>query len=83
MDSFEIELSAETTKQLFDLCNNMDLTDTVALIVNGERFVKVKGELEDIKAEMCDDYCCKRKEWKGDPDDFIETICTECPLSRL
>ena len=40
-------------------------------------------ELEDIKAEMCDNYCSKRKEWTGDPDDFIEEICVNCPLTRL
>ena len=40
-------------------------------------------QLEDIKAEMCDDYCCKRKEWTGDPDELIDTVCADCPLSKI
>ena len=40
-------------------------------------------ELEDIKTDLCDNYCSKRKEWTGDQDDFIEEICVCCPLTRL
>lgn len=40
-------------------------------------------ELEDIKTDLCDNYCAKRKEWTGDQDDFIEEICVNCPLTRL
>lgn len=40
-------------------------------------------ELENIKTDLCDNYCAKRKEWTGDSDDFIEEICVNCPLTRL
>lgn len=86
LDHFEIELSAETTQQLFELCNQLNLEDTTALIVNGVRFLKVNVDdlqLEDIKASMCDNYCCKRKEWKGYPDELIDEVCVNCPLSSL
>lgn len=42
-----------------------------------------ENELEDIKTDLCDNYCAKRKEWTGDSDDFIEEICVNCPLTRL
>lgn len=40
-------------------------------------------QLEEIKTDLCDNYCAKRKEWTGDQDDFIEEICVNCPLTRL
>lgn len=86
MDSFEIKLSAESTEQLYKLFNDLDLEHTTAFMVNGVRFLKVNAsdlELEDIKTEMCDIYCCKRKEWNGDPDEFIDEVCVKCPLTRL
>lgn len=47
-------------------------------------FVNVtEEELEDIKTDLCDNYCSKRKEWTGDQDYFIEEICVNCPLTRL
>lgn len=86
MDSFEIELSAETTEQLYKLFNDLDLEHTTAFVVNGVRFLKVNAselELEDIKTDLCDNYCSKRKEWTGDQDNFIEEICVNCPLTQL
>ena len=47
-------------------------------------FVNVtEEELEDIKTDLCDNYCSKRKEWTGNQDDFIEEICVNCPLTQL
>ena len=40
-------------------------------------------QLEDIKTEICDEYCGKRKEWQGEPDEFIDEVCVNCPLTRL
>ena len=40
-------------------------------------------ELEEVKKEMCDDYCKKVDEWKGDFDSFIDEVCVNCPLSRI
>ena len=44
-------------------------------------------ELEDIKAEICDDYCWYRKQadldGENEFDEFLEKYCCDCPLSRL
>ena len=82
----EIKLSAGSMSELRELCEDLDLDHTTALVVNGVRFLKVNVDdlqLEDIKASMCDNYCCKRKEWKGDPDELIDEVCVNCPLSSL
>lgn len=82
----EIKLSAGSMSELRELCEDLDLDHTNALVVNGVRFLKVDVDdlqLEDIKTEMCDNYCCKRKEWNGDPDEFIDEVCVKCPLTRL
>ena len=59
------------------------LVRSVDAIKKGVSANVTEEELEDIKTDLCDNYCAKRKEWTGDPDDFIEEICVNCPLSRL
>jgi hypothetical protein len=59
------------------------LVRSVDTIKNGTFVNVTEEELEDIKTDLCDNYCGKRKEWTGDQDDFIEKICVNCPLTRL
>ena len=44
-------------------------------------------ELEDIKADICDNYCYYRRkaDLDGDNefDEFIDNFCVHCPLTRL
>lgn len=59
------------------------LVRSVSTIKKGTFVNVTEEELEDIKLDLCDNYCSKRKEWTGDQDDFIEEICVNCPLTRL
>lgn len=59
------------------------LVRSVSAIKKGTFVNVTEEELEDIKTDLCDNYCFKRKEWTGDQDDFIEEICVCCPLTRL
>lgn len=59
------------------------LVRSVSAIKKGTFVNVTEAELEDIKTDLCDNYCSKRKEWTGDQDDFIEEICVNCPLTRL
>lgn len=59
------------------------LVRSVSAIKKGTFVNVTEDELEDIKTDLCDNYCAKRKEWTGDPDEFIEEICVNCPLTRL
>jgi len=49
-------------------------------------------ELEDIKADICDNYCKKLAEYNEKSsgleavynfDEFLDEVCSKCPLSRL
>lgn len=49
-------------------------------------------ELEEIKAEICDNYCKKLEEYNEKSrgleavfnfDEFLDDVCANCPLSRL
>lgn len=57
--------------------------------VNEEKVVLniSENELEDIKADLCDNYCWYRKQADFDGefefDEFIDNYCVHCPLSRL
>lgn len=49
-----------------------------------------KQQIEDIKKELCDDFCKwpqKYREAMGDPDDaqyfLLIDKCSGCPLQRL
>ena len=59
------------------------LVRSVSEIKKGTFVNVTEEELEDIKTDLCDNYCSKRKEWTGNQDDFIEEICVCCPLTRL
>lgn len=44
--------------------------------------IKVTDTTEELKAKMCKDYC----RYLNDPDmtqEVLDTICEECPLTRL
>ena len=38
--------------------------------------------IESVKERMCDHYCKYPAEYH-DPDEMIETVCANCPLSEL
>lgn len=39
--------------------------------------------LEEVRAEICDDYCRFRKDWEGTLEDLLRDKCMDCPLGRL
>lgn len=44
----------------------------------------VSDIIEEVKAEICDEYCKYPVIYKDmDEDEFIEKICGKCPLERL
>ncbi len=44
----------------------------------------ISEQVETIKESICDDICRFRIEAAGvDPDYFIETYCSKCPLTKL
>ncbi|MBR0342560.1 MAG: hypothetical protein IJH64_10050 [Oscillospiraceae bacterium] len=44
----------------------------------------ISEQVEAIKESICDDICRFRIEAAGvDPDYFIETYCSKCPLTKL
>ena len=46
--------------------------------------IAVTDILEQVKADMCDEYCKYPAIYKDmDEDEFIEKICGKCPLERL
>ena len=46
--------------------------------------ITVADILEEVKAEICEQYCKYPVIYKDmDEDEFIEKICGECPLHRL
>lgn len=51
--------------------------------------ITVADILEEVKAEICEQYCkypdLYKRDWHKDmtEDEFIEKICGECPLHRL
>ena len=86
LDNFNLECEKEcpnfsiTSDDCKDGCKFVKAVNTIKKCT----FVNVtEEELEDIKTDLCDNYCGKRKEWTGDQDDFIEEICVNCPLTRL
>lgn len=86
LDNFNLDCEREcpnfsiTSDDCKDGCKFVKAVNTIKKCT----FVNVtEEELEDIKADLCDNYCAKRKEWTGDQDDFIEEICVNCPLTRL
>ena len=52
-----------------------------------EGFNDGKEMQEEVKAEICDNYCWYRKQADLDGefefDEFLEKYCCDCPLSRL
>lgn len=86
LDNFNLECEREcpefsiTSDDCKDGCKFVKAVNTIKKCT----FVNVtEEELEDIKTDLCDNYCAKRKEWTGDSDDFIEEICVNCPLTQL
>ena len=67
-DLRQIEKAVRAGRPILDKHTVVDVTDE---------------ELEEIKTEMCDEYCRKWKEWKGEPNEFIDEVCVNCPLTRL
>ena len=85
LDEYSEQVECEKCTVVSKECANHGclLVRSVNAIKKGT-FVNVTDEeLEDIKTDLCDNYCSKRKEWTGDQDDFIEEICVNCPLTRL
>lgn len=40
-----------------------------------------KEDIEEIKEQMCDDYCKYPLEYQD--NEILEVICNRCPLGRL
>lgn len=85
LDEFSADIDcAQCPVYSFDCAEHgCPLVRSVSAIKKGTFVNVTEEELEDIKTDLCDDYCAKRKEWTGDQDDFIEEICVCCPLTRL
>ena len=45
--------------------------------------ITVADILEDVKADMCDEYCRWPELLKGEPEDRLIDLCNNCPLERL
>ena len=46
----------------------------------------VTALFEDIKTEMCEDYCRYPREWDGEAEGcelYESEICANCPLMKL
>ena len=51
-----------------------------------ERQKSISEILEEVKEQMCDDYCRYPRDWdeEGEGMELIYSdICTNCPLNRL
>ena len=82
--SEHVECEKCPVESCFDCAHHgCQLVRSVDAIKTGTFVNVTEEELEDIKTDLCDNYCAKRKEWTGDQDDFIEEICVNCPLTRL
>lgn len=58
----------------------IDIQDTYFNI--GASCPKVDADLEEIKSEICDNYCRYPREY-ADQEEMIDTVCVTCPLLRL
>lgn len=45
--------------------------------------IAVSDILEEVKADMCDEYCKWPCLLKDEPEDMLLDICDRCPLERL
>lgn len=45
--------------------------------------ITVTDILEQVKADMCDEYCKWPKMLEDEPEDALLDICDRCPLGRL
>ena len=45
--------------------------------------IAVTDILEQVKADMCDEYCKWPALLVGEPEDALLDICDQCPLERL
>lgn len=45
--------------------------------------IAVTDILEQVKADMCDEYCKWPKMLEDEPEDALLDICDRCPLGRL
>ena len=45
---------------------------------------KVVSEIiEDVKAEICDNYCKYPEQWVDKEGEMMDEICKNCPLGKL
>ena len=83
--SFE-QLSDEKINEMYNEVFGTQITENLTGVVkeDHERVKTVTGILEEVKQEMCDDYC-KYPTIVNDREDLFadNSPCTECPLTKL
>ena len=48
-----------------------------------EKIKSVSEIIENVKTEMCDEYCKYPYQFSEDEQDALYAICETCPLERL
>lgn len=83
--SFE-QLSDEKINEMYNEVFGTQITENLTGVVkeDHERVKTVTDILEEVKQEMCDDYC-KYPTIVNDREDLFadNSPCTECPLTKL
>lgn len=69
----DYEKAAAENKRLRDRIANMEIRYRII----------VRDTLEQVKAEICDEYCKYPEEYADDPEDVLLAVCDDCPLGRL
>jgi hypothetical protein len=55
--------------------------------VHREELMSITETIEEVKDQICEDYCRYPREWDEEEHDGLELydsdICANCPLNRL
>ena len=80
MNSYQMKKNNEMYNEVFGTQITENLTGVVK--EDHERVKTVTGILEEVKQEMCDDYCIYTKMIPNFNQE-CKDICDRCPLNKL